>query len=317
MAGNATCVPLVQKAIEGLFGKEKIRRNVHPKKRVAMGAAILAAAYAMVQCPKCSKENDLNRDSCECCGTPLGAAANIKKCLACGEDNDKESKQCKKCGAPFIVLNKEDIAPFSYGIKTVGDEFNQFIAKGDSYETPEEKRIVHTLYTRFPNQRIITLPIYGGNDLTKASNNTKQSAVFIIIPSEMPEGTPVKVKAWLDHNGEAAVDVFMEDGTHLEGVILRGNVDQKAMDIFMETEIELFQKKDNLTVMQKDEIGQIRNDFLSKLEAKDFQEAVEKAEVLRDKLKKVGEAEDPLKTTVQGTIGYITYLVNQYGWLID
>jgi molecular chaperone DnaK len=45
MVGDASSVSLVHKKVEGLFGKEKMLRNIHPKHCVARGAAIIAATY--------------------------------------------------------------------------------------------------------------------------------------------------------------------------------------------------------------------------------------------------------------------------------
>ena len=43
MAGNSTSVPLIQEAMESLFGSEKVRRDIHPKHCMALGAATCAA----------------------------------------------------------------------------------------------------------------------------------------------------------------------------------------------------------------------------------------------------------------------------------
>jgi molecular chaperone DnaK (HSP70) len=312
MAGNATCVPMVQQSIEELFGKKKVLRKIHPKDSVAIGAAILAAINPMINCPKCNYDNNLGTKECEKCGTLLKGA---KICPTCGIENDIEAEKCKKCDCLFIKPPM-GIAPFHYGVQTAGDKFNLFIDKGDPFPTPEDKRVVQTFFTRFPNQRVICVPVYGGKNLERASKNTKQAEAIAILPPNCLGETRVKVKVWLDKNGEAQIDTFFEDGTDLKDLILRGETDQKAIDIFVEAEKLLSDKRDLLSPNEIEKIEKKRKKFLEEMEGKNFKKAVKEAEDLLKLIKESGKEPDSLKVIAEGMVNYVTYLVNQYGWLI-
>ena len=44
MVGGSTRIPAVKKLLEGRFGSEKLKSNIHPDEAVVFGAAILADA---------------------------------------------------------------------------------------------------------------------------------------------------------------------------------------------------------------------------------------------------------------------------------
>jgi len=47
MVGGSTAIPIVQDAVAGLFGREKVKRHVNPMECVALGAAILADSFEL------------------------------------------------------------------------------------------------------------------------------------------------------------------------------------------------------------------------------------------------------------------------------
>lgn len=51
LVGGSTLVPLVYQAVENVFGKGKVRRNINPMECVALGASVLAATLRGVECP--------------------------------------------------------------------------------------------------------------------------------------------------------------------------------------------------------------------------------------------------------------------------
>lgn len=318
MAGNSSSIPRVQQAMESLFGKEKVRRNVHPKQCVAIGAAITAAMYGAVNCPKCNFNNNLDAAVCEDCGATLLGLAEKKQCLGCGFENVKEAERCEGCGQPFIELVGigGGIAAFHYGIQTAGDRFHIFINKGDAYETPEERKTIQTFYTRFPNQRIISVPVYGGDHLDQASKNEKQGEVFTILPPNCPEGTAVKVKLWLNRDGEFVVDTFLDDGRDLSDIILRGDTDQKAVEILAKAEEEMARKEGLLTPEEKGRVEKIRNRVFENMKKKDFEEAAKLANDYKEAIEKAGLGGDPLMGLAEGLIGFGHYIVGRYNWLL-
>ena len=68
MIGNSTLVPLVQEAMVGLFGPDKVRRDVHPKHCVALGAAIIAAQTDGIACIHCGYVGSVEGFYCKKCG---------------------------------------------------------------------------------------------------------------------------------------------------------------------------------------------------------------------------------------------------------
>lgn len=316
MVGNSSAIPAVQRTMEELFGKEKILRRIHPKHCVAMGAAMAAAVYGAVSCPTCGAGNDLQAVRCEKCGADLHARGNGKFCPACGKANDPEVSACVACSSPFIQPEsiKGGIAPFHYGIQTAGDRFHIFIRKGDPFETPPEKRVVQVFYTRFPGQRIISVPVFGGDNGDTASANEKQGEAFAVLPPDYPTDTPVKVKLWLDRDGAFMVDTFLDDGTNPAVIILRGDIDQKAVDTLGQAEALFAARKDGLPPESRREIEARRNRVFAMVEKKDFAAAAAEAERL---LADINAGADGGGVKAHETmIQVTTFIVNEYAWLL-
>jgi molecular chaperone DnaK (HSP70) len=320
MAGNSTCVPMVQEAMSKLFGEEKIQRKVHPKNCVAIGAALAAAVFDHVICPKCEHNNNLDALRCEKCGTQLVSSLDKKKCSNCEAENDKSAPKCEKCGLLFIEITgvKGGIAPFHYGVQTAGDRFNVFITKSDGYETPEEKRKVQTFFTRYPDMRMINIPVYGGEDLQSASKNAKMGEVFAILPANLPQETPIRIKLWLNKEGYFELNAQLDDGTDLHPWILRGEGDQLAIETFVKAEAEKAKKEHVFTPEEKAKAEEMRNTILDKLKSKKFDEAREKANELLKYVEDAGKVDESqlLRQNAENLVGYTMYIVNEYGWLI-
>lgn len=286
MVGNATCVPLVQEAVERLFGKEKVLRTVHPKNSVAIGAAIYAATSQHTYCYGCSTWNEL------------------------------EVEKCKKCDAPLSPIRVGSIVPFHFGVQTAGDKFNIFIRKGETYPTPEEKRIIQTFYTQFPNQRIVSIPVYGGEEIDVASKNIKQGEAFAILPPHCPQGTCVLIKLWLDENKNFNITAKLENGRELNPWILRGDLDQKAVEILHKSVETIAKEGDALTLTEKKEVEKLHNEVLDAIQKKEFERAEKKVEEVLKLVENAVKKGDPLMEQAEGIIGYAKYIVNNYGWLI-
>ncbi len=316
MAGNSTAVPAIQVLMEQLFGKEKILRAVHPKHSVAIGAAVTAALLQAVNCPTCGHNNPLDAGNCEKCATEL-VINRSRKCPACGRENPESAEKCRDCNTPFFELEglKGGIAPFHYGVATADDKFHIFISKGDPFETPEEKRIVQTFYTHYPNQRVICVPVYGGDHLEKASLNVKQGEVFSVLPRGFPEKTPVKVKLWLDHDGSFVVDNFLDEAHDLEDLMLRGEEDQKVVELLTAAEEKFHARKDQLAPNVLAELESKRDQVLDKLDRKEFSAAGAAAAQLLQAVENAG-APDLMKKA-ENIISNINYYVQRYSWLMQ
>jgi molecular chaperone DnaK (HSP70) len=318
MAGNSSCIPKVQQAMEELFGTEKILRKVHPKNSVAIGAAITAVSYGYIDCPKCGHNNFINTEKCEKCDSKLKGIKEKKLCPNCQAENAKDATTCAQCGNDFFELVGPEggPAPFHYGIQSEGDKFNVFIEKSDQYPTPEEKKIVQTFYTLYPNQRWISIPIYGGDHLDAASKNEKQGEAFAILAPNHPEGTAVRVKLWLNKQGIFELSAQLDDGTDLKPWILRGDIDQEALEIMQKCEEARGKKEQILSPPEKQKAEKMRDEILNKMQNKKFKEAKDDANKLLDHMDKAGKIEDPLQMQAEGLIGFVNFVVNEYGWLL-
>lgn len=318
MAGNAASIPKVQETMEQLFGKEKVLRKVHPKHSVAIGAAMTAAIYNAVNCPDCGHNNDLDSKECEKCGLSLVGILEKKNCPTCGKENNKEAEKCEYCNSFFIEIDsiKGGIAPFYYGVQTAGDTFHIFINKNDQYETPEDERRFQTFYTRIHGQRTISIPVYGGENLKKASKNKKQGEAFAILPRDCPEGTAILIKLWLNKDGDFELIAQLDDGTDLKPIILRGENDQRAVEQLLDAEEEIVKNEPIMSPEEKEKMEKLKDKVLDKMQEKDFAEAEKVAMELKKLAKEVVKLGDSIRIKAEGMMGFVTFIINQYSWLI-
>ena len=70
------------------------------------------------------------------------------------------------------------IAPFDYGAQSAGDAFHLFIRKGDPFPTQNPQAQIFR--TRVPRQRMVSIPIFGGDARERASANQKQGEAFAV-----------------------------------------------------------------------------------------------------------------------------------------
>lgn len=308
MAGNSTCVPLVQQAVEKKFGAERVQRKMHPKLSVAMGAAKIAAVlYGKIVCQApdpsdpsrpCRFVNKRDATTCENCGAPLGIA------------DDPGAT------AEMDIIPPGGIAPFSYGIQAAGDRYHVFIAKNDPFPTTEDCRQPQTFYTQVPNQRIITIPVYGGDNTDRASANDPQGEAIAILPADLHEKTPIRIKLWLDSDGVFALTAHLEDGTDLRPWIMKGEVDQKAKEMLQHVEQDFERVENDLPLEDHDDLEKVRNDAFEDMRSHQFDRAMQRAQEFKEKLGK-REKPDPLRQKAEGLIGFAQFTLNRYGWTFD
>jgi molecular chaperone DnaK (HSP70) len=307
MAGNATCLPKVQEAMENLFGRDKVLRNVHPKNCVAMGAALVAARLQGVVCQ-------------------APDAADPKR--ECGHVNPVAATKCAKCGAA-LTLSEGDhgdgppaieiggIAPYHYGVQTASDEFHVFIDKGDQYPTDDPR--TQTFYTRAPNQRMISIPVYGGENRAKASANEKQGEAFAVLPPNLPKGTAVRIKVWLDGDGVFGLSAHLEDGTDLEPIILEGEKDQKAVEAVEGVEAALAGKAAAIPADEMAQLEAVRQRAFNALRQRRYDDALGEAGNFGRIVDEAGRGDekDALRTKAENLIGYAQFVIQEYGWALN
>jgi molecular chaperone DnaK len=316
MAGNSTCLPMVQAAMEKMFKPEKVLRKIHPKHCVAIGAALLAARLRGVVCQAPDK-----LDPKQPCGKVNKPDANI--CEQCGASLQLEEEQAGASGSaettviPDIVLPGGGIAAFSYGAQTAGDKFNVFIRKSEPYPTENPQAL--TFYTTMPNQRIISIPVYGGDHLDKASANELQGQAFAILPPHLPQDTPVRIKIWLDNDGIFELSSHLEDGTNMHPWILRGEEDSRAAEALEVAERKLAQKGESIPPERRRDLDRARERVFDELRKKDNEQARQHAENLDEMIDQMAVSADKadLRTQAENLIGFGEFVLHRFGWAFD
>ena len=312
MAGNSTCIPMVQKAMEDMFGREKVLRKVHPKECVALGTATLATRLGGIVC-EAPDPADPERH--------------------CGTVNPLDAVQCSKCGAAFAAAGPDGerasppvepgcIAPFSYGTQSLGDKFNVFIKKNDPYPTQDGQALI--FYTQRPDQRMISIPVYGGDNLIKASANEKQGEAFAVLPADMPEGTAVRIRLWLDGDGVFALSAHLENGTDLKPTILKGGVIQKTVQRLEEL-MEMLAEVKGTDPARAERIERAIDEVLNKI--KGVSDDVSASDLglgsdeWYDKLKNEAQSGAGGKSQeaqqAENAVGYVRFVERRYGWAIN
>ncbi|WP_433799552.1 Hsp70 family protein [Actinomycetospora sp. CA-084318] len=97
LVGGSTSVPYVQERLAELFGPEKLCRDVHPMKSVALGAAIQGNLIPDVVCEHCRASSPVAADACQQCGVDLRPPEMVN-CEQCFLPRDVGTSECPKCG---------------------------------------------------------------------------------------------------------------------------------------------------------------------------------------------------------------------------
>ena len=324
MAGNSSRIPLVQRSMEALFPpvvgegekKPRVLNTVPPKLSVAMGAAIIAArigARMVCQAPhpdnrekECGHVNEDGASMCADCGQPL--TLEIQQPVASESGGDVAK-------IPFEIEPPHGIAPFNYGTQSDDDRFNLFIREGDPCPTAEPKTQV--FYTSVPNQRMISIPVYGGDDLAKASSNEKQGEAFAILPAGLAKRTPVRIKLELDRDGIFHLSAHLEDGTDLKPWVVEGERDAKAIDKIHKAEQIVGQKTPVVSPEERKQFEAARSRALDRMRAKDFDGALREADQLVELAEQAGSGvADDLVANARAAINFVEFIQQNYGWAL-
>jgi molecular chaperone DnaK (HSP70) len=312
MAGNSTNIPLVQRTMEELFGPAKVVRKVHPKHAVAMGAAMVAAWMGQQCVCTAPDPEDATRE--------------------CGHVNDDEAKACKRCGAALgaegvselstldrhaVAVSLGGIAPFSYGTGTAGDAFHVFIRKGDPFPTQSPESQVFR--TRIPRQRMVSIPIFGGDNPERASANEKQGEAFAVLPPDLPVGTVVRVKLWLDRDGVFDVAAHLEDGSDLKPWVVKGEQDARAIDVIQQVDKALAAEGAHLPAAALAEVDAARSRVFERLRRHDFEGALHEAAQAQARIEDAAtdsQRQSP-EAAARGLLRWAEFVLDRYGWAFD
>jgi molecular chaperone DnaK len=314
MAGNTTNVPLVQKTMEELFGSQRIMRRLHPKHCVAIGAAMMAAwrgATCVCQAPD---PKDPSRE----CGHVNKDDAQV--CAGCGANLELESEasptqpDSKPLRAALGAVG--GIAPFNYGTQTAGDEFNVFVHKGDPFPTESAQAMIFR--TRVAKQNMVSIPIYGGDNLARASENEKQGEAFAVLPPNLPQGTPVRVKLWLDSDGIFELSAHLDDGANLKPWVMKGGLDAKAIGEIQKMERIVAEKAQDLPADVVASMDQARLRAFDKMRQHDFEGAQEEVARIEKRVMEQEAAANAgaLKTRAENWANWSDFVLQHYGWAL-
>jgi molecular chaperone DnaK (HSP70) len=301
LAGNSSRLPMIRNEIARLFGAEKILRTVSPKHSVALGAAIVGARIG-------------ERIICQA-PDPAGVQTE------CGHVNRPEATHCERvgCSAPLPIAADDApvfpaaVAPFHYGAQTIEDRFNLFVRKGDPYPTVSPRTQVFG--TTRPNQRIITVPVFGGEDLDRASNNDKQGEAVAILPQGLPKGTSIAITLWLNEEGLFELTARLSDGTDLQAFKTKGEADAKAIAIVLEVEQRLA-GRDSDSSSLRIAAEQAANRVFEKLREGDPEGALREAELARSKLSERAEPEPgDEQRRRESVLTFCESVVKRYRWI--
>jgi len=321
MAGNSSAVPLVQRSMEELFGPAKVLRKVHPKHSVAMGAAILAAWKGERLTCSAPDPEDPKKE--------------------CGHVNEPDAVKCARCGAPLVLEEEREhpdvipgdvvesiptgpgvvggIAPFHYGTQTAGDRFNVFIRKSDPFPTEHPK--TQTFPTQVPGQRMVSIPVYGGDKLEAASANKLQGQAFAILPPRLPAETPVRITLSLNVSGVFVLTAHLGDGTPLDPWIVKGEADALTIEMLERVLPRLAAIADSLSDEDRKQLEERREAVFARMKARDFDGAMEEVESLE---KEVAEAKPAAagegmstREKAERLVGFAGFVLSEYAWAFD
>lgn len=209
MVGGSTAVPMVNRAVEALFGADKIRRDVNPMHCVAIGAGILADRMKGIECPNCQTLCDESNETCSACGGSLSVARAVTEGMAITE----------------ITTNH-------FGLQAVsGDDPNGFtilVQKGTEIPMTESKSA--TLYTTEEGQDVIRVPIFEGLK-SNVLDNSRIGVIEYALPERLPKNHPVHIALRLDRQSIVTVNIEVEGfGFSHEQALKRDLVDEESID---------------------------------------------------------------------------------------
>ena len=320
LVGGSSYIPMVQKALAEIFGREKLLMNVDPMKCVAFGASILSAKLSeKLECPT-GHMNPGKNTVCEFpgCGKPLIASdgivvgqvtpmhygirtrAETVKCSK-GHENPGQNSRCSVDGCQEALTGADD-------------SFEVIIQKGESFPTPEP--VKKKFRTPAPNLKRIRVPIYAGFDPI-ASKNELQATVWLELPDHVPEDTPVDVAFSLDDDGilnRVLVELIDGSGTRVETYLDRGD----GMRSRLEKKLDYLKKKkdqarDDLDPEAEKKWEELYGQATKALSANNANAAGQCAQQMDELL----QGSDPgWKRKMQGLCGY-TEVVLEYSFLLD
>jgi len=193
-----------------------------------------------------------------------------------------------------------------------------FVKKGDPYPTSDPQ--MRVFRTQGPNARVIAIPIYGGDDLERASANERQGDAFAILPPGLPAGAPIRVVLWLDRDGVFKLSAHLQNGQDLRPWVMeKGETQQRAIQELEEVERVLGQKAQTATPRDLQAVEDARERVFDRLSAGEFDATLVE---VRELMKRTDEttradAKEALREKAENLIGFTRFVLETYRWTFD
>ncbi|HAY21717.1 MAG TPA: hypothetical protein DCY27_06040 [Desulfobacterales bacterium] len=287
LVGGSTFIPLVQRMLADIFGKEKLMRNLDPMKCVAQGAAIMAAMLGEVkECPQCSKPNASEADSCQ-------------------------------CGYYFPVLG--NVTALDYGIQIAGDVFDPIIRAPSVL--PSAQPYVEVYETKRDNQRRIKIPIFRGkNDVASHPENELMRIIWLPLPRGLPKGTNVEVALGLSENeilDHIRVRVLDGSGSSLEAFMDQGEGERVQLERGLDDLSRQWQEN-----LKKIDLGaastleRLYDESIEDVNQGQFPEARKKMGEFEERLAKFADEKEAWKRRAENICKYAEIMMERFGFMI-
>ena len=292
LVGGSTTIPIVQRAVTDIFGKEKVLRNVDPMKCVSQGAAILAAVSEEFECPECKTVNP------------------------------NDAKKCSKCGFGFTPVVIGGVTPMAIGILTHGEKFEVIVEKNTPYlkSTPP---ITREFFTAIADTRKLRIPVYSHDNVK--NEMIRECIVWLPIPKGTPAETPVDVSFALDDDGILkTVIVKLKDGSGemVEVKPDRGNTWISKMEEEINTLGETIEEKRKIGDPEKEAVEgflQIEDKIAVAMSSGNEEPAKKLLDKLRETVENFGSSDDKPEWAMNKEYNcfLLESMINNYNWYID
>ena len=167
--------------------------------------------------------------------------------------------------------------------------------------------------TQKPNQRMISIPVFGGDNLEKASANEKQGEAFAILPPDLYINTLVHIKLWLNKNGIFKLSAQLDNGLDLNPWIMHGETDQKAVEALHDMEKKIDEIEKELPSHQRKEIENQKEEAFEEMKQGNFKEANK----IIDNIKMTPPPPLGLKEKAEQLIVFSQFILHEYKWALD
>ena len=231
LVGGSTAIPLVYQAMETIFGKQKVRRDVNPMHCVAIGAGILAERMKGIECPnsECRETCDESLSACPKCNTSLAVARSVLK-----------------------DMDVTDITTNHFGVQAVrGSDphtFKVLAEKGTEIPMAESKET--TLFTTEENQDLIKVPVFEGMG-SSVLQNSRIGVIEYTLPKGLPINHPIHITLQLDRQSIVTVTIKVEgfDWSH-EQSLKRELAAEEKVDLHIDDEGEVGEEERMLAILE-------------------------------------------------------------------